>query len=107
MGEERFFVDSVIRGFHIYKDIWDPEVGELLVCRQEYGNLYDPYAASVIRGDNVIVGHVPQKISSLCYFFLRKNGTILCQVMGRRCHSMDLPQGGMEVPCTLMFFGQS
>ena len=102
-----FFVDSVIRGFHIYKDIWDPEVGELLMCRQEFGNLHDPYAVSVIRGDEVIVGHVPRKISSLCYFFLRKNGTILCQVTGRRCRYVDLPQGEMEVPCTLMFFGQS
>ena len=34
-------------------------------------------------------------------------GTISCQVTGRRRHSADLPQGGLEVPCTLTFVGQS
>ena len=32
---------------------------------------------------------------------------IICQVTGRRRRSVDLPQGGMEVPCTLTFVGQS
>ena len=32
---------------------------------------------------------------------------IFCQVTGRRRHSADLPQGGLEVPCTLMFVRQS
>ena len=53
----------------------------LCACEQEFGNLHDPYAVSVVCKDNVIVGHVPRTISALCYFFLR-NGTILCQVTG-------------------------
>ena len=32
---------------------------------------------------------------------------IICQVTRRRRRSVDLPQGGMEVPCTLTFVGQS
>ena len=39
----------------------------------------------------------------LCVIFLRRNGMILFQVTGRRRHSIDLPQGRMEVPCTLTF----
>ena len=58
MAEERFFVDSVVRGFHVYKDIWNPVVGELLVCKQEFGNLHDPYTVSVVHEDGVIVGHI-------------------------------------------------
>ena len=94
MANERFFVDSVVRGFHVYKDVWNPVVGETLICEKEFGNLHDPYAVSVVRGSGIIVGHVPRKISSLSYFFLRKNGTITCQITGRRLFSEDLPQGG-------------
>ena len=33
-------VDSVIRGYHVYKDIcnWVPIIGEILFCEQEPGN---------------------------------------------------------------------
>jgi len=79
---ERFSIDSAVQGFHVYKDIWNPEIGEVLICEQEFGNLHNPYAISVVCEDNVMVGHVPRTISALCYFFLRK-GSILCQITGR------------------------
>ena len=41
---------GVIRGFHVYKDIWDPELGEELHTQQEHGNPEDAYAAAVING---------------------------------------------------------
>ena len=31
----------------------------------------------------------------------------MCQVTGKRRRSVDLPQGGLEVPCSLMFMGKS
>ena len=66
----------------------------------------DPYAVAVLnRG--VIVGHVPRAISSVCYLFLGKEGTIQCQVTGTRQYSVDLPQGGLEVPCKLTFSGET
>ena len=34
-------VDSVIRGYHVYKDIWVPIIGEILFCEQEPGNEED------------------------------------------------------------------
>ena len=53
--EERFSMDSAVqRCIHI--------------CEWEFGNLHDPYAISIVHEDNVIVGHVPQTISALCYF---------------------------------------
>ena len=55
------------------------------------------------RGDTV--GHVPRSISTLCSVFIRRGGTIFCVVTGRRRYSMDLPQGGMEIPCKYRFVG--
>ncbi|CAH3025668.1 unnamed protein product, partial [Porites evermanni] len=33
-----------LRGFHVYKEIWKPIVGELLRCSHERKNIYDRYA---------------------------------------------------------------
>ena len=35
--------------------------------------------------------------------FHSARGTIVCQVTSRRQYSSDLPKGGLEVPCVLMF----
>ena len=44
---------KVIRGYHVYKAIWTPDLGEILVneCQQEIGNSEDLYAVCVIKDD--------------------------------------------------------
>lgn len=101
---ESFELTSMIRGFHIYKEIWDPSLDDCLVCAQDCSNRYDPFAVAVLNGRET-VGHVPKKISAPCFLFLRRGGTIHCQVIGSRRYSEDLPQGGMEVPCVYCFYG--
>ena len=59
-----FSVDSLIRGHHIYKHIWTPNLGEINLCRVEPGNIHDPYAVAVKRDqDDTTIGHVPGSIS--------------------------------------------
>ena len=94
-------VEAMIRG---YKSIWEAEMGEILACIREPSNVHDPYAVAVVRYS--IVGHVPRKFSSICSIFIRKGGTISCQVSGGRRYSADLPQGGLEIPCVLKFQGK-
>lgn len=53
----------------------------------------------------MIIVHVPRSISAPCYFFLSKRGTILCQITGNKHYFIDMPQGGLELPCTLTFIG--
>jgi hypothetical protein len=94
-------------GHHIYKNVWTPQLHEKLSCEVEPGNIFDPYAVAVkITWDNATVGHVPRKISAVCRMFLRR-GTITYTVTGVRKYSTDLPQGGLEVPCTLTFTGMT
>ena len=64
----------------------------------------DPYAVAVMRR-SAVVGHVPRRISAACALFLARDGTITCTVTGSKQYSADLPQGGLEVPCTLKFQG--
>ena len=56
--EERFFMDSVVRGFHVY--IWNPEIGKVFICEQDLGTFTIPTLYQLfIHEDNVIVAHVP------------------------------------------------
>ena len=99
-----FTVTSAIRGYHVYKDIWDAasDINEELRCEREIGNPHDSFAVAVKKVDT-IVGHVPRHISSICSIFIRRGGVITCKVTGSGRYSRDIPQGGMEVPCKLVF----
>ena len=91
--------DSVIRGYHIYKDLpWVPVIGEMFSCEREPFNIHDPYAVA-IKDLEVVVGQVPRFISAAFTMFLRRGGIITCEVTGARKYLSDLPQGGLEVPC--------
>ena len=61
---------------------------------------------ATLRGE-VVVGHVPRIISAACSAFLRRGGVISCEITGARQYSADLSQGGMEVPCKLIFTAPS
>ena len=77
---------------------------EILSCIRETTNRFDPFAVAV-KKDSIVVGHVPRKIPAICSLFLRRRGIISCQIVGVRRYSSDLPQGGLEVPCKLIFEG--
>ena len=98
-------VSSCVRGYHIYQDRWIPVTKEELFCLREPGNIEDPHAVAILK-DNIVVGHVPRKISTMCSMFLRKGGLMKCTITGSKRYSSDLTQGGMEVPCKLTFFGE-
>ena len=97
-----FVTDSMIRGYHIFRTIWDAVIGKSLQCVQEVGNVEDRYAVAIQRGDTV-VGHLPQKISTLCSLFIKHGSTINCTISGHCRYLRNLPQGGLEVPCRLHF----
>ena len=96
--------DSAVRGFHKYETIWSPVIGEELPCKREAHNAHDSFAVAVMKEHDVVVGHLPRKFSAVFWSFLR-NGSITCRIIGRRRYSRDLVQGGLEVPCTLVFKG--
>ena len=47
----------------------------------------------------------PRKMLAACVLLLERGGTISCTVSGSRLFSTDLPQEGLEVPCTMKFQG--
>ena len=41
---ESFTIDSMIRGYHVYKDVWSSFIGEMLYYRCDVRNHHDPFA---------------------------------------------------------------
>ena len=50
-----------VRGYHVYKEIWEAELSEILECVRETNNSTDRYAVAVKKAKR-IVGHIPRKI---------------------------------------------
>ena len=67
-----------IRGHHIYKETWQPKIGEELACHRderEGAVEYDPNAIGVFKPATIdkseqLIGHVPIEISALLNNFL-------------------------------------
>jgi len=69
---ESYSIHTSVRGYHIYKDVLEAALGQLLPCQREPANIHDPYAVVGVETGvaTQIVGHVLRAISSVCYFFL-------------------------------------
>ena len=59
-------------------------------------NIENHYAIA-IKKDEIVIGHLPRSLSRVCSL-LR-----VCTVTGAKRSLADLPQGGLEVPCFLLF----
>ena len=69
---EKFTFDSAVRGYHIYKVVWKPTIGEKLQVDQELGNKADKFALKVVKNNefamkvvknNEIVGNLRREYS--------------------------------------------
>jgi len=40
-------ISSAVRGFHVYKDIWKPSIGDKIACEREFDNCFDKFAIKV------------------------------------------------------------
>ena len=64
--------DSVIRGHHVYKEIWTPFVGEVLRVEQETHNAQDRFAVAIVQisytsGINYTVNAIPSYHFQFCF----------------------------------------
>ena len=53
-----FEMVSYVKGYHVYKTLWNPLSGEFLSCERKPENPMDKYAVCV-KKENKIVGHLP------------------------------------------------
>ena len=93
MDEVTFILDSCVRGYHVYKDLWNATPGETLTCIREWGNRNDVFAVAAKSNAN-IVGHSYTLAHFMyLYVFIRREGVLNCLITGLGRYSRDLPQG--------------
>ena len=64
---------SLVRGHHVYCDVWTPVVNEVLNLRREPGNLFSMFAIAVTK-DGEALGHVPKAIERVFSLLLAREG---------------------------------
>ena len=80
---ETFAFASAVRGYHVYKDVWETLIGKKLVAKREFNNPIDKHAVKVVK-DNETVGHLPREFSRIMWYFLACSGEISAEVIGCR-----------------------
>ena len=103
--EKEFTVQCCIRGYHTYQSQWNAEVGAELgaVPNTKTTALVKDKYAIAIKNCEQTVGHIPMFLSKVTFFFLRYDGRVSIKVNGSRRYSVDLIQGGLELPAEFTF----
>ena len=65
-------IASFIRGYHVYKHLWDPTVGQVLKLRREPDNYHDRHAVAVVNSTDTVMGHVPYNLAPILSHFLAR-----------------------------------
>ena len=111
--DEHFTVFKYIsysRGYHAYKEIWNPLVGDdSLISEPEESKEHDKYTVAIVFDDwllKKVVGHVPLYWSKLAFKFLQfQNHSIRVAVTDQR---VNRGAGlGLEIPVGYFFCGDS
>ena len=97
-------IASFIRGYHAYKELWDPNVGQVLKLRKEPGNCHDRRAVAVVNAADTVLEHVPYNLAPiLSHFLAREFNKGIVHVTGVK---VNRGAGyGLEVPCIYRLYG--
>ena len=84
---------AAIRGFHVYRQVWQPEQDETLVCSHEADNPFDLFYISFLSG------HLPREISRPTKYLLDRGASVTATLTDVKYRRSPLFQGGLEIPC--------
>ena len=101
-------IDTYVKGYHVYKNIWKPTVNEELETEMEPDNVMDKYAVCVKKNTS-IVRHLPLgkngKFAKMMFYFLRADQDAECKgvITGKEVSLGDRDE--MQVPCKFKISG--
>ena len=93
-----------IRGYHVYRIVWQPKENETLQCAHESDNDHDLFAIKTCRDIEFhpqIVGYLPLEFSRFTTFFLDRGATITATLSSTHYRRSPLVEGGLEIPCAV------
>ena len=106
MVARNFEIMSYVKGYHLYKTLWNRLIGEFLSCERERDNPIDKSAVCV-KKENKILGHLPLgksgKFAKSLFHFLTADELSSCKKVVTE-KPVNLSDGeSMLVPCKLIF----
>ena len=90
---------SAIRGYHYYRNTWNPEESEVLQCSHELEDTFDLFAIKTCKPEGQIVGHLPMEIARVTKFLLDRGAVIIATLNTTNYRRSPLVQGGLEIAC--------
>ena len=95
--DKEVYFSCVVRGFHCYRDIWDPSSYEPLKCYHKRNNLFDCFLIKALQlASEKVVGHLPTEIFRATKFLLELEFSMT--ITGTHYRRSPLVQGGHEIP---------
>ena len=105
MSEELYEYSSAVRGYHYFRNYWQPTLGEELDCMHEKDNPFDFFAIKVSKSTTrQTVGHLPMKNSRATKFLLDRGAKVTARLSSSNYCVSPLVQGGLEIPCTVAIY---
>ena len=73
-GDFEVSFGGIVRGFHVYQELWTPVIGEELSTEREHGNPENAFAVVTIKSGTTVDIHIPREISNTCWHFIAHDG---------------------------------
>lgn len=97
-------ISFFMRGYHVYKDLWNTHTGQVLKLAKEPENSHDTYAVAVVKTCGAVVGRIPYNLVPLFSQFLaREFNKGVVEVTGERVN-----RGAgyrLEITCIYRLYG--
>ena len=94
-----FEFTSAVRGYHVFRQVWEPYLEEILSCYHKIGNDFDYFSIKTCTGDEVKVGHLPREISRPTKFLIDRGAVVKSKITSSHYRRSPLLQGGLEIQC--------
>ena len=98
------FINCYARDDHIFKSFWEAPVGSVLITKHQVDPqpfIHDKFVITLVNTDLVTVGHIPEFMSRLRYFFHKHDRHVKCEIIDFKKYSKDLEQDRPENPARL------
>ena len=84
MAVESVKCDCAVRGYHVYKGVWEPKERQVLSCSHEENNVYDMFAIKTCltdeNGKEQIVEDLRLELSRFTKYLLERGAAVTAKV---------------------------
>ena len=101
-ANKTFFFSAAVHGFHVNRDVWNPQENKELVCLFKANYLFDMFAIRTCRKDcERTVGNLLREISRPTQYLIGRGAKITAKLLSIHYRRSPLFQGRPEISCAV------